>query len=118
MGIDKKETEHLVYISYSRAGYKDVEDFKRELGNLSSLTFSKKDVVVDCTSCKYMTSTEIGAFIRLVNILSKTERFLRLIPSPELYKTMISINLQNLEHLVIYKDKKAFVDQLKDKPAL
>lgn|GEM_PF-3078182 len=69
---------------------------------------------MDCTSCKYMTSPEIGAIIRLVNNFNKTERYLKIIPSEELYKTFISINLQNLEHLVIYENKEAFVDQLKD----
>jgi hypothetical protein len=61
-----------------------------------------------------MTSPEIGAIIRLVNNFNKTERYLKIIPSEELYKTFISINLQNLEHLVIYENKEAFVDQLKD----
>jgi hypothetical protein len=118
MSIDKKETEHLVFISYSRSGYKDIEEFKRELNNLSSSTLSGKDIVVDCSSCKYMTSPEIGALIRLVNNFQKTERFLRIIPSEELYKTLKSINLQNLEHLVIYENKKAFTDHLKDKAAI
>jgi hypothetical protein len=118
MSIDKKESEHLVFISYARSGYKDVEDFKRVLGNLSSPIVSGKDVVVDCSSCKYMTSPEIGALVRLANDFQKTKRFLRIIPSEEFHKTLLSINLQYLEHLIIYKSKKAFTDHLKDKAAI
>jgi anti-anti-sigma regulatory factor len=114
MSLEKKETEHFIYLSYSRSDFKDVEEFKKELGNLAAKTTCTKDVVVDCTLCKYMASAELGALVRFVNDLRGTERFLRVIPSKELHKTMLSINLQKIEHLVIYANKKAFAEQLLD----
>jgi hypothetical protein len=51
--------------------------------------------------------------VRLANNLKGSPRIVRVIPGDELYKQISSINLTNLEHLVVYKNRQDFAQQLK-----
>ena len=112
MAMEKSEKDHFVYITYSRQGYKDVEQFRTTLSALLSDKASEKDIVIDFGLSKYLTSPEIGAIVRLAQGLAASTRILRIIPSEALYKQLSSLNLTNLEHLTIYKDRQDFADQL------
>jgi hypothetical protein len=113
MAIEKSEKEKFIYITYSRQGYKDVELFKSALGAELSNRESTKDIIIDFGLCKYLTSPEIGTLVRLANGLKGSPRIVRVIPCDELYKQISSINLTNLDHLIVYKNRQDFADQLK-----
>jgi hypothetical protein len=113
MTIEKSEKEKFVYFTYARQGYKDVELFKSSMSVELSKTDSIKDIIIDFGLCKYLTSPEIGALVRLANALKGSPRIVRVIPCDELYKQISSINLTNLEHLIVYKNRQEFTDQLK-----
>jgi hypothetical protein len=113
MAIEKSEKEKFIYITYSRQGFKDVEQFKSVLGAELLNRESTKDIIIDFGLCKYLTSPEIGTLVRLANALKVSPRIVRVIPCDELYKQISSINLTNLDHLIVYKNRQDFADQLK-----
>ncbi len=113
MAISRKVNGRFVYISYQRENYKDFEQFKRELDNSASLNYDSKDIIVDFTGSSCITSPEIGEMVRLLRTLQGSSRFMRLITTPSIHKTIASTNLDKLGNLVIYKDQKEFVTQLK-----
>jgi hypothetical protein len=113
MTIEKTEKEKFVYITYARQGIIDVEQFKQTLSSLSSNRESTKDIIIDFGVCKILTSPEIGALVRLSNDLKSSPRIVRVIPSDELYKQFVSVNLTQLDHLTIYKNRQDFTDRLK-----
>jgi hypothetical protein len=112
MTIEKSEKEKFVYFTYARQGYKDVELFKSAMSVELAKTDSTKDIIIDFGLCKYLTSPEIGTLVRLANGLKASPRIVRAIPCDELYKQISSINLTNLDHLIVYKNRKEFTDQL------
>jgi hypothetical protein len=113
MSIEKSEKGKFIYITYARQGYKDVEQFKNVLGAELADRESTKDIIIDFGLCKYLTSPEIGTLVRLANNLKASPRIVRVIPCDELYKQISSINLTNLDHLIVYKNRQDFADQLK-----
>jgi hypothetical protein len=113
MAIEKTEKENYIYITYSRQGILDVEKFKQLLAGLVSDHEKTKDIIIDFGVCKTLTSPEIGAVVRLANQLKGSPRILRVVPSDELYKQFVSVNLTSLDYLSIYKNRQEFLDQLK-----
>lgn len=114
MSIEKAEKDHFIYITYSRQGFKDIEQFRTMLSGIQSDIGSEKDIVIDFGATKYLTSPEIGSIVRLANGLVGSSRILRVIPCEGLYKQLSSLNLTNLDHLTIYKSRQEFIDQLKE----
>jgi hypothetical protein len=113
MTLEKIEKEHFVYINYSRQGYKDVDLFRATLAAFRSEAGSEKDIVIDFGNSRYLTSPEIGSMIRLAQGLVEKSRILRIIPCEELYRQLSSLNLTHLDHLMIYKNRDEFAEQLK-----
>ena len=113
MTIGRSEKEKFVYFTYGREGYKDVELFKNALAAEMCIEGSTKDIIIDFGTCKYLTSPEIGSFVRLANSFKGAPRIVRVIPCDDLYKQLSSINITDLEHLIIYKNRQDFTDQLK-----
>ena len=113
MSIERSEKDTFVYFTYARQGYKDVELFKSSMTAELSNRESTKDIILDFGPTRYLTSPEIGTLVRLANNLKGSPRIVRVIPGDELYKQISSINLTNLEHLIVYKNRQDFTDQLK-----
>ena len=115
MALEKTEKEKFTLLTYYRKGIEDVEIFKRTLASLAFYKEEKKDIIIDLSLCKMLTSTEIGAMVRLANQLKGSLCILRIISSDELYKQFESIKLTQLEHLCIYKNKEEFKKNLTNK---
>jgi hypothetical protein len=113
MTIERSEKDKFVYFTYGRQGYKDVELFKSALAAELANRESTKDIILDFGPTRYLTSPEIGTLVRLANNLKSSPRIVRVIPCDDLYKQISSINLTNLEHLIVYKNRQDFADQLK-----
>jgi hypothetical protein len=113
MAIEKSEKEKFVYFTYARQGYKDVELFKSSMAAELANRESTKDIIIDFGMTRYLTSPEIGTLVRLANSLKGSPRLVRVIPSDDLFKQISSINLTSLEHLIVYKNRQEFTDQLK-----
>jgi hypothetical protein len=113
MTLEKSEKEKFVYFTYTRQGYKDVDQFKSAMSAEMSVLGSSKDIIIDFGVCKYLTSPEIGTLVRLANGLKGSPRMVRVIPSDDLYKQIAAINITNLDHLIIYKNRQDFAEQLK-----
>jgi hypothetical protein len=113
MALEKTEHAQFIYITYSRQGYKDVEQFRITLSSLMSDRTSEKDIVIDFGTSKLLTSPEIGSVVRLAQGIAGTSRFLRVIPGEGLYKQLTALNLTHLSHLAIYKTREDFAEQLK-----
>jgi hypothetical protein len=112
MTIEKNEKGKFIYITYARQGITDVEQFKQVLAGLTFDREATKDIIIDFGNCKILTSPEIGALVRLSTQLKGSPRIVRVIPSDELYKQFVSVNLTSLDHLTIYKNPQDFKDQL------
>jgi hypothetical protein len=113
MSLERSEKEKYVYFTYTRQSYKDVDQFKSALAAEMSVFKSEKDIIIDFGVCKYLTSPEIGTLVRLANGLKGSLRIVRVIPCDELHRQLSSINLTALEHLIVYKSREEFADQLK-----
>jgi hypothetical protein len=113
MSLERSEKEKFVYFAYSRQGVKDVDQFKSAMSAEMGVFESDKDIIIDFGACKYLTSPEIGTLVRLANGLKGSLRIVRVIPSDELHRQLSSINLIALEHLIVYKNREEFADQLK-----
>lgn len=104
------------YIAYRREGYKDAENFRRQLESELAEPASMKDIVVDFTGFKVLSSSEIGALVRVLNRLQGTTRSLRIVVTPSIGKTLESTNLARLPNLVIYPDQEAFLASVQRSP--
>ena len=113
MSLKKSVTEQFIYLRYVRKEYKDFSYFKRELENMLSSSVGNRDVVVDFTGSTGITSSEIGLLVRLTNKFKGTARFLRIVGTEQITKTLKSTNVHKLENLTIYTDQKEFVEQVK-----
>ena len=113
MAIERSEKEKFVYFTYARQGYKDVELFKSSMAAELSNRESTKDIIIDFGASRYLTSPEIGTLVRLANNLKGSTRIVRVIPCDDLYRQISSINLTNLDHLIVYKNRQDFADRLK-----
>ncbi len=113
MPLEKKILNQFVYLHHVREDYKDFNVFKRELENMLSVTVGDKDVVVDFTGSSGIVSSEIGLLVRLINHFKGTARFLRVVGTEKTINILKSTNLQNLDNFMIYKDQKAFLDEVR-----
>ena len=113
MSLKKSVTDQFIYLRYVRKEYKDFSYFKRELENMLSSSVGDRDVVVDFTSSTGITSSEIGLLVRLINKFKGTARFLRIVGTEQITKTLKSTCIDKLENLTIYTDQKEFVEQVK-----
>jgi poly-D-alanine transfer protein DltD len=121
MGVKLRDYPDFYYISYKRDGYQDLEVLKREFGNITGLSAKAKDVAVDLSASQYITSPEIGALVRLLGAVAKSDRSVMLIVSPSIKKFILTTNLHRAPNLEIYDDLRQFVEVLqktvKKKPA-
>ena len=113
MSIKKSVTEQFIYLRYVRKEYKDFSLFKRELENMLSSTVGDRDVVVDFSGSVGISSSEIGLLVRLINKFRGTARYLRVVGTEQITKTLKSTNIHKLENLTIYNDQREFVEQVK-----
>lgn len=113
MTLKKKELQQFIYLTYTRSCGRDSTPFKRDLLSYASAAVSEKDIILDLSTCSFLTSAEIGVLAGLVSNFKGTTRCLRIIANKELFKTLVSINLHKLEHLAIYEDKNNFITQVK-----
>ena len=113
MSLKKSVTDQFIYLRYIRKEYKDFSHFKRELENMLSSSVGDRVVVVDFTGSTGITSSEIGLLVRLINKFKGTARFLRIVGTEQITKTLKSTNVHKLENLTIYTDQKEFVEQVK-----
>ncbi|MBD3321815.1 MAG: hypothetical protein GF350_12030 [Chitinivibrionales bacterium] len=113
MAIEKTDTPQFTYLRYQRDGHRDYEKMKQELSCFSSKLSEPKDIVLDLSYLNNISSPEIGAIVRLASDLKGTGRYLRLIPSSQIKGVIDSSNIGRLEHLVVYNDRKVFVNHLK-----
>lgn len=113
MPIKKSEVKDFIYFSYKREDAKDLEVFKRELLNVTSLMSTPKDVVVDLAGANGITSPEIGILIRVLKAFQGTSRTLRMIASQDIQRIIASTNIEKVGHLVIYSDQQSFFAEMK-----
>jgi hypothetical protein len=115
MSLEVNEKERYIFITYARRGFADVEQFKAMLSSIKIRDAQAKDVILDLSSCRVLTSPEIGAIVWLSNTLSASPRIIRIIPSEELFKQLSSINIPKLANCCLYKNRKDFEEQIKGK---
>jgi hypothetical protein len=113
MSLEVNEKDRYIFITYARRGFADVEQFKTLLSSLKIRDAKAKDVILDLTACKVLTSPEIGAIVWLSNNLLASPRIVRIVPSEELFKQLSSINIPKLANCCLYKNRKEFEEQLK-----
>lgn len=102
MPVEKKEFPLYTYIRYTRGEPQDVDRFKIELGNLGTYLSAMKDILIDLSESRNLTSSEINAMVRLVKICDNTTRVVRVITNMEVRRTVDSLNLRKLPHMVFY----------------
>lgn len=113
MPVKKSTTDQFIYIGYKRENYDDFNHFKRELENMISSAVGDRDVVVDFSGSTGIASSEIGLLVRLINKFKGTARYLRIVGTEQITKTLLLTNIDKLGNLTIYKDQKEFVEQVK-----
>jgi hypothetical protein len=114
MALEISEKPLFIYLSYIRVAFDDTERLKRELNKLLLHPSITKDIVVNVTGCKILTSPELGALAKFAKTLARTSRFVRIIPNAQIYKTMVSMNMHHIENMHIYENKEAFIEQIKN----
>ena len=113
MPVTKSTTDQFIYIRYKRENFEDFNQFKRELENMISSAVGDRDVVVDFSESSGVASSEIGLLVRLINKFKGTARYLRIVGNEQITKTLLLTNIDKLGNLIIYKDQKEFVEQVK-----
>lgn len=113
MPIEKKELPLYTYIRYTRGEPQDVDRFKIELCNLGTYLSTMKDILIDLAESRNLTSPEINAIVRLVRNCDNTPRVVRVITNAEVKRSVDSLNLRKLPHIVFYDSLAVFQEELK-----
>ena len=113
MPVTKSTAGQFIYIRYKRESFEDFNQYKRELENMISSEVGDRDAVVDFSESSGIASSEIGLLVRLINKFKGTARYLRIVGNEEIAKTLLLTNIDKLGNIIIYKNQKEFVEQVK-----
>ena len=115
MGFRKIEIQNLIYFSYVKETQKEFDEFKKELIRVSSTSLieTMRDIVVDFSGSKGITSLEIGVLVHVIKAITGTTRMLRLILPPDIKKVLSATKFLTLNNLITYDNQKVFFEEFR-----
>jgi anti-anti-sigma factor len=114
VSIKISRNEHFTFIVYERTekgNYDEIRNAMQEL--LTAPTQAPRDVVIDLTRCRILFSPELGAIAKVLTYLTKSEKHLRIIASPEITKMLYAQAFTKIKSLVIYESLAVFLEEVK-----
>jgi anti-anti-sigma factor len=111
--LEIKDTPVFTYLVYQRDLNTDVDTLKKEIGNILFNLAPDKDVVLDMSNIKNISSSEIGIIVKVRNQCNGRNRIIRVVANPMLKKMLDSTGMSKLSDLLIYETREQFAEELK-----
>jgi hypothetical protein len=111
MPIEMFDKGDFVLISYEPHGLMDFRSFKETLVSLLGSNGTHRDIVIDFGSTEAITSTDIGSIVWLADMVRPSPFNIHIISKDALYSQLSSLSLLQVEHLILYRNRRELADQ-------